>query len=94
MEGNAVSPETRPASARLAARHLTTLALAALMMAGVAACGRYAELEPPRESERAQRSSTGPDVVEPGTVNQPPRQLPIDGGPSNPRGGAGNRPDR
>ncbi|MFN4288486.1 MAG: hypothetical protein ACK4E3_08325 [Brevundimonas sp.] len=82
-----ISPEIRPT-------RLATLALAALMMAAVAACGRYADLEPPRETERAQRSSTGPDVVEPGTVNQPPRQLPIDGGPSNPRGGAGNRPDR
>ncbi len=61
-------------------------AVAAALLAGLAGCGRQAELEPPsaRETERARRSPLDDNLVEPATINRPSSQVPIDGGPSNP----------
>lgn len=67
----------------------------ALIAVSASACGRMADLEAPRprETERDVRGSRAPGLPEPGTVNQPNRTQPIDGGPSsNPYDGPGNRP--
>jgi hypothetical protein len=67
-------------------------ALAVLALSG---CGRMADLEAPRrETERAPRDASAPAPAEPATVNRPPSQLPIDGGPPDHIGGtaAGRSP--
>jgi predicted small lipoprotein YifL len=66
----------------------------ALIALSVAGCGRMGELERPsaRESQRAPRSASAPDIVEPATINRPATQQPIDGGPNNPFGGSGAYP--
>lgn len=66
--------------------------LALLTVLSAAACGRMADLEAPpaRQTERAPRGPNDEPIAEPATVNRPPSQLPIDGGPSsNPYGGPG-----
>lgn len=70
---------------------LAAVGVAALALTG---CGRMADLESPRETERAPRSARAPGLPEPATVNRPSSQQPIDGGPSNPVGGtaAGREP--
>jgi len=71
---------------------IAVLGLAGLMFAGVAACGRMADLEAPpeRRTERSMRGSGAPDLDEPATINRPSTQQPIDGGPSNPYSGGGS----
>lgn len=61
-------------------------AAAAVLAAGLAGCGRQADLEAPRarETERAPRSAQGESLPEPATINRPSSEVPIDGGPSNP----------
>ena len=68
-------------------KKILILSGAALLLAG---CGRMADLEAPqaRETERAPRSARAPSLPEPATMNRPSSQMPIDGGPSNPIGGA------
>jgi len=51
------------------------------------------EAPPKRETERAQRDGRAPSLPEPATVNRPPSQMPIDGGPSSPYGGSGSSPN-
>lgn len=65
---------------------LSALALAAV---SISACGRMADLEAPapRETERAPRDGASGRMADPATVNRPPSQLPIDGGPVDPLGG-------
>lgn len=66
--------------------------LVALAALSTAACGRMADLEAPpaRETERAMRGPNDEPIAEPATVNRPPSQMPIDGGPSSsPFGGPG-----
>jgi predicted small lipoprotein YifL len=74
----------------------TTLIVAGALALTLSACGRMADLEAPpaRETERAQRSGSGPAITEPATVNRPPSQQPIDGGPTDPFGSspAGREP--
>ena len=71
--------------------------LGALAMIAItaAACGRMADLQAPpaRETERAQRDGRAPGLPEPATINRPPSQMPIDGGPSSPYGGSGSSPN-
>lgn len=57
-----------------------TIALTVLSVAG---CGRMADLEAPpaRKTERALPDARGPTPTEPATINRPPSQLPIEGGP-------------
>ncbi|MBU2292401.1 MAG: hypothetical protein KKC29_15020, partial [Alphaproteobacteria bacterium] len=60
-----------------------------------AGCGRMADLDAPpaRQTERAPRDARAPSLPEPATINRPPSQMPIDGGPSsNPYGGSGSNP--
>ena len=69
--------------------------LVGLAALSTAACGRMADLEAPpaRETERAPRDASAEPMTEPATVNRPPSQMPIDGGPSsNPFGGPGSTP--
>lgn len=66
------------------------LALAALTLA---ACGRMADLDAPpaRQTERSMRGAEADPLPDPATVNRPPSQIPIDGGPSsNPFDGPGS----
>ena len=68
---------------------------AALIAVTAAGCGRMADLDAPpaKRTERSLPSARGPGPVEPATVYRPPRQQPIDGGPSsNPYGGSGADP--
>ncbi|MFN3669932.1 MAG: hypothetical protein ACK4VY_11525 [Brevundimonas sp.] len=68
---------------------------AALIALSTAACGRMADLDAPpaRQTERGMRDERGPSLPEPATINRPPSQMPIDGGPSSsPYGGSGSRP--
>ena len=70
--------------------------LCALIAVSASACGRMADLDAP-PAKRTERSlpdgRSGPGPVEPATVNRPPSQVPIDGGPSsNPYGGSGSNP--
>jgi hypothetical protein len=54
-----------------------------------------ADLEAPeRRTERGMRSSNAEDLPEPATQNRPNSQVPIDGGPSSPYGGAGATPNQ
>lgn len=69
--------------------------VAALIAVSAAACGRMADLDAPpaRETERGMRDERARSLPEPATVNRPPSQAPIDGGPSsNPYGGSGTNP--
>ncbi len=75
---------------------LITLGALALLAISTAACGRMADLEAPqpRQTERAPRDANARSIPDPATINRPPSQVPIDGGPSNPFGGtaAGREP--
>jgi hypothetical protein len=76
-------------------KKLLLVGFAALIAVSASACGRMADLDAPpaKETERGMRDERAPGLPEPGTVNQPNRNLPIDGGPSsNPYDGSGNRP--
>lgn len=69
--------------------------VAALVAVSAAGCGRIADLDAPpaKQTERSLRSAHAPNLPEPATVNRPPSQMPIDGGPSsNPYGGSGSNP--
>lgn len=67
-------------------------AAALLLSAGLAACGRMADLEPPqgaapkRQTERALRDKSAEHLPEPAMQNLPPSRLPIDNGSSDPFG--------
>ena len=73
-----------------------TLGSLALIAVAAAGCGRMADLESPapRETERAPRGASAPDLPDPATVNRPSSQVPIDGGPNDLIGGtaAGREP--
>lgn len=71
---------------------LCALALAGLMLASTAACGRMADLEAPpeRRSERSMRGAEAPPLEEPATVNRSSNRIPVDGGPTNPYSGSGS----
>ena len=75
---------------------LITLGALALLALSTAACGRMADLEAPqpRQTVRAPRDDYARCIPDPSTINRPPSQVPIDGGPSNPIGGtaAGRSP--
>lgn len=76
-------------------KKLVLMGIVALIAVSASACGRMADLDAPpaKKTERGMRDGRAPGLPEPGTVNQPNRQLPIDGGPgSTPFDGAGNRP--
>jgi predicted small lipoprotein YifL len=76
-------------------KKLVLTGVVALVAVSAAGCGRMADLDAPpaRQTERDMRDGRAPGLPEPGTVNQPNRNLPIDGGPaSNPYDGPGNRP--
>ncbi|WP_298096877.1 hypothetical protein [Brevundimonas sp.] len=67
----------------------------ALIAVSAAGCGRIADLEAPpaKQTERGMRDGRAPNLPEPATVNRPPSQMPIDGGPSSsPYGGSGANP--
>ena len=67
----------------------------ALIAVSAAGCGRIADLEAPpaKQTERGMRDGRAPNLPEPATVNRPPSQMPIDGGPSSsPYGGSGTNP--
>ena len=67
----------------------------ALIAVSAAGCGRIADLDAPpaKQTERGMRDGRGPNLPEPATVNRPPSQMPIDGGPSSsPYGGSGTNP--
>jgi predicted small lipoprotein YifL len=74
-------------------KKILILAGAAALLS-TAACGRMADLESPRDTERAPRDANAPAPVDPATINRPSSQLPIDGGPPNLIGGtaAGSQP--
>ncbi len=74
---------------------LSILGAVALLALGAAGCGRMADLEAPgaHQTERAQRSPSDDPLPEPATINTPSSRNPIDGGPGNPFGGSGSRPD-
>lgn len=69
--------------------------LAALTALSASACGRMADLEAPpaRQTERSQRSGTGPALPEPATVYERPMEQRIDGMSNNPYAGSGAYPD-
>lgn len=69
--------------------------VAALIAVSAAGCGRMADLDAPpaKRTERGMRDARAPNLPEPATVNRPPSQVPIDGGPSSsPYGGSGSNP--
>lgn len=69
--------------------------VAALIAVSAAGCGRMADLDAPpaKRTERGMRDERAPGLPEPATINRPPSQMPIDGGPSsNPYGGSGSNP--
>ena len=68
---------------------MMTLTAVVFLALGAAACGRMADLEAPRarQTERAPRDASAPKLPEPATLNRPPSQVPIDGGPPNLIGG-------
>lgn len=69
--------------------------VAALIAVSAAGCGRMADLDAPpaRQTERGMRDERAPSLPEPATINRPPSQMPIDGGPSsNPYAGSGSSP--
>ena len=66
-----------------------------LIAVSAAGCGRMADLDAPpvRQTERGMRDERARSLPEPATVNRPPSQVPIDGGPSSsPYGGSGPNP--
>jgi hypothetical protein len=76
-------------------KKLIVVGVVALIAVSASACGRVADLDAPpaKQTERGMRDGRAPGLPEPGTVNRPNRELPIDGGPgSNPFDGAGNSP--
>jgi len=76
-------------------KKIVFVGVAALIAVSAAGCGRMADLDAPpaRETERGMRDGRAPNLPEPATVNRPPSQMPIDGGPSsNPYGGSGANP--
>lgn len=67
----------------------------ALIAVSATGCGRIADLDAPpaKQTERGMRDGRAPNLPEPATVNRPPSQMPIDGGPSSsPYGGSGANP--
>jgi len=69
--------------------------VAALIAVSTAGCGRMTDLDAPpaKQTERSQRGAGAPGLPEPATINRPPSQMPIDGGPSSsPYGGSGSSP--
>lgn len=75
-------------------KKLVLAGAAALIAASAAGCGRMADLEAPpaKRTERSMRDERAPGLPEPATINRPPSQMPIDGGPSSPYGGSGSNP--
>ena len=76
-------------------KKLAVAALAALIAASAAGCGRIADLDAPpaKRTERSMRGADAESLPEPATMNRPNRQQPIDGGPgSTPFDGPGNSP--
>jgi len=76
-------------------KKIVIVGVAALIAGSAAGCGRMADLEAPpaKRTERSMRDGRAPGLPEPATVNRPPSQIPIDGGPSsNPYGGSGANP--
>jgi predicted small lipoprotein YifL len=76
-------------------KKIVLVGLAALIAASAAGCGRMADLDAPpaKRTERGMRDAGAPSLPEPATINRPPSQMPIDGGPSsNPYGGSGANP--
>ena len=63
-------------------------AAALLLAAGLAGCGRMADLEAPGavQTERAPRDKNAKTLPEPATINRPASQMPIDSGASDPFG--------
>ena len=76
-------------------KKLIVMGAAGLIAVTAAGCGRMADLDAPpaKRTERSLPDERGPGPTEPATVNRPPSQVPIDGGPSsNPYGGSGSNP--
>lgn len=76
-------------------KKIVLVGLAALIAASATGCGRMADLDAPpaKRTERGMRDANAPSLPEPATINRPPSQMPIDGGPSsNPYGGSGANP--
>ncbi|MDP2118045.1 MAG: hypothetical protein Q8J71_11680 [Brevundimonas sp.] len=76
-------------------KKIVLVGVAALIAGSAAGCGRMADLDAPpaKRTERGMRDGRAPGLPEPATVNRPPSQIPIDGGPSsNPYGGSGANP--
>jgi predicted small lipoprotein YifL len=76
-------------------KKIVVAGIAALIAVSAAGCGRIADLDAPpaRQTERGMRDERARNLPEPATVNRPPSQVPIDGGPSSsPYGGSGANP--
>ena len=76
-------------------KKLVLMGAAAMIAVSASGCGRMADLEAPpaKRTERSLPDERGPGPTEPATVNRPPIEVPIDGGPSsNPYGGSGTNP--
>ena len=76
-------------------KKIVVAGVAALIAVSAAGCGRMADLDAPpaKQTERGMRDARAPSLPEPATVNRPPSQIPIDGGPSSsPYGGSGSNP--
>jgi predicted small lipoprotein YifL len=76
-------------------KKIVLVGAAALIAVSAAGCGRMADLDAPpaKRTERGMRDERAPGLPEPATINRPPSQMPIDGGPSsNPYGGSGSNP--
>ncbi|MDO9586894.1 MAG: hypothetical protein Q8R45_12430 [Brevundimonas sp.] len=76
-------------------KKIVLVGVAALIAASAAGCGRMADLDAPpaKRTERGMRDERARSLPEPATVNRPPSQIPIDGGPSSsPYGGSGSSP--
>ena len=76
-------------------KKIVLVGVAALIAASAAGCGRMADFDAPpaKRTERGMRDERAPGLPEPATINRPPSQMPIDGGPSsNPYGGSGANP--
>jgi predicted small lipoprotein YifL len=76
-------------------KKIVLVGVAALIAVSAAGCGRMADLDAPpaRQTERGMRDERARNLPEPATVNRPPSQVPIDGGPSSsPYGGSGANP--
>ena len=76
-------------------KKIVVAGVAALIAVSAAGCGRMADLDAPpvRQTERGMRDERARSLPEPATVNRPPSQIPIDGGPSSsPYGGSGSNP--